>query len=274
VPQLDRSGALNPVAGDGVDISLPASGRITDVELVGNSLVAVEVRADGTWVEVFRATSARDVFPSTLLSAADSRGAFRVSSFVAPAGTLATLTVTNGRAFIGLEHATVGQNNLFVVDVRPLLDDLATTMAATNVLGAYRLNNPVRGVSAQGTQVYACTSNGAVSFDLAAALNDPAAQVATLPTTRALTTFQCDEVVAYGSYAFVVGWTAQLGLLAVDVSRPASPVLLSVIPGPGSSSLCTPSQDSGFKTRKAGVAVRGSRAWMNFRNGMREIELE
>jgi hypothetical protein len=79
---------------------------------------------------------------------------------------------------------------------------------------------------------------------------------------------------AYGSYAFVVGYDSRLGLLAVDVSTPATPVPLSVIPGPGSSSVCSPAQDSTFKTRRAGVAVRGSRAWMNFRNGMREIELE
>ncbi|MDP1923019.1 MAG: carboxypeptidase regulatory-like domain-containing protein [Myxococcales bacterium] len=274
VPQLDRSALLNPVVGDSVDISLPASGRITDVEFVGNALVAVEVRADGTWVEVFRATALRDVFPSTLLSAGDSRGAFRVSSYVPPVGTLATLTVTNGRALIGVNHATVGQNNLFVVDLRPLLDDLATTMSASNVLGAFQLANPVRGVSAQGTQVYACTSGGAVSFDLAPALNDPPAQVGTLPATRALASFQCDEVAAYGSYAFVVGYDSRLGLAAVDVSTPATPVPLSVLPGPGSSTVCFPAQDSGGRTIRSGVVVRGSRAWMNFRNGMREIELE
>ena len=147
-------------------------------------------------------------------------------------------------------------------------------MSASNVLGAFQLGASVRGVSAQGTQVYACTTSGAVSFDLAAALNDPPAQVGALPATRTLATFQCDEVVAYGSYAFVAGWDARLGLAAVDVSTPNAPVPLSVLPGPGSSSVCFPAQDSGGRTLRSGVVVRGSRAWMNFRNGMREVELE
>lgn len=274
VPQLDRSGALNPVAGDGVNIALAGSGRITDVELVGNQLVAVEVRADGVYLEVFRATNLRDVYPSTLLSASDSRASFRFSATVPPAGTLATLTVTNGRAFVGLDYSTVGQNNVFVVDVRPMLDDLPTSMAASNVLGAYRLASGVLGVSAQGTQVYACTQSGGVSFDLASALLDPPSQVAVLPVTRALSASSCNEVVTYGSYAFLVGAATQAGLLAVDVSTPSSPVPLSAIPGPGLTHTCTPAQDSGFKTRRAGVVVRGSRAWMNFGPGIREIELE
>lgn len=275
---VDRNPATAwSIAADSYDVALPAGVRATGVEAMGNFLVVAEVRTSGTpgiYVEVFDARKLRER-PAGTFSLSDSRGSFRVSSY-SSAGAWADVSLALGRAAVIVEDGAGNPNpGLFLVDLRPLLDDDAgTTMSASHLQGTVNVGG-VRECVIRGRYAYATNSTGFHVVDVMNAMDEDLATVVPgSATLSSVAVTQASSLSVHGSYALVSPYSlAASGVHAIDVSTPASPKVIGFLPFKKANTSCGVPGD-GTRPMRTSTIVRGSRAYLTSFGSLDVLELE
>jgi hypothetical protein len=153
---------------------------------------------------------------------------------------------------------------MFIVDLRPWLDDSATTINPI-AQGTLPISHGRQSV-VMGNMLYTTSYAGLQVWDVTAAMDDVATTVVTTTTPIGGTTGFNNAVAlaVYGSYAYVAtqspnGASVGPGTYVVDVSTPAAPVIIgfsSVVPGYyGCGNYSTVHHSS--------VIVKGTRMYLN-----------
>jgi hypothetical protein len=233
------------------DFGLPPGTYASSLAAVGGQLVVLEYRVDdGTYLEVFDAGKIRDRIPTTNLSAADSRGAYKVSSTTCAAtdsdcianfGHSLRLEMHGGRALVTVD-------GLRIIDLRPLLDeDPATVMTAASDQGRVPDGVGWLDLAPHGNHVFGVTANAWMGFggtwtaDISAAMDEDPETVVDESSPRQLTGLgvYTRGLAATGNYAFLANTYAEpwenTFLYVMDISRPMAPRILASLPFKNSS---------------------------------------
>lgn len=283
-PATDRDPATNltftspptpALPSHGYNVSLGVAGMtVLAVEAWGNSLVAVELRTDGLYLEVFDLTPVRNGVGT--MNAGASRGSIRLSTslYINP---YVDLTLSHGRAFVSYENLSPQFNNqgrptpgVYAVDFRNLVDDDPLTVGfvlqgSLPVAGA-------REVQLRGNTAFITRVSTLEAWDVGPAMDESAGTVlsATMPLgSLTLAPDEIDGLKVYGGYAFVVNnrLTVDGRLWALDVSNPGAMRILSSVneawPHPG----------CGGGVR-SGLAFAGSRLYASGRDSTSVLEVE
>jgi len=147
------------------------------------------------------------------------------------------VTLHHGRAFVSIDEDPQGFGSppnpgFFIVDMRPLLDDDATT--TTPILqGSLPVSRP-RVSQVVGNTLYLNSMNAFQVWDVSAAMDeDPLTTVTAVTPISSLPISHAMSMAAYGSMVFMatqVGGvlTGQYlsGTYAIDVSTPATPTVV------------------------------------------------
>lgn len=174
---------------------------------------------------------------------------------------------------------------LYALDLRPLLDDDATTGAAQVVALGYvpstttpaAATTGVAQVVVRGSWAYLATDQGLETVDVSAALDADAATVlsAATPTGRLRAPGSYTHthgVAVYGGYAFMAPLTPSGQIFSVDVAQPLAPVYASGVDFVRQTWDC--SVNGTAYTQRAGVSVVGSRLFVTSAFGSRVYDLE
>ncbi len=264
------------------------AGRVTDADAVGNRLVVTQVRTTapaGVYLEVFDARKQRDRNVLTSLAATDTRGAFLLAGSSSSVLAVPETTMWGSYAVVTIDGVS-SATNVFVVDLRALLDDDATT--TTPVLtSSFTINDGLSYPRPRTTSIFypyaaIATSAGVYVYDLSGSLDTNASTTQKLTPEKVFASgFQFDSTAVFGSYLFAVPSSATSGILPTgmpvyDLSAPSPtnwvqttsmPIILKA------GSQCVIIGDTA-RLPKNGIVVKGSRAWMNIENTLREISLE
>lgn len=251
--------------------------RISGLDAVGHFVVAAEVRTAGStgiWLRVMdgRKLLRRATWASWAPFGADQLGEVQVSSYSNATAT-AHVSMHMGRALVTLEDfVAVPGSTLFVVDLRPLLDDDAATTTAVpaNIVQAQLAQGNLTGGVIRGNYAYVGNSTGLRVVDITAAMDElsattvPAgALTATLPLVGG-----AEAVTAFGSFAYVsptYGPSQGKGFQVVDIQTPLAPTVASYLPLAGTNQGCY---------ARGSVLIAGSRAYISgsFRSEIFELE--
>lgn len=291
--EMDRDPAVNFNFGtDQEFLSVPvANARVTDVDAVGSWMITTEVRfgggaaVDGIWIEVWDARKWRDREPATDVVAGDLRGSFRVSALGAANTTVADATLWGSKAVITIDNSLAGlstlADNVFIVELRPLLDDAAggvPTVVATFQTPRARLP------AVFPPFIAVPTSRGVYVFDAPEAFDADA--LTAVPNGRPprfppfYQTFHFDQVAVHGSYMFLVPASPLTGSLPAgmpvfDISGATAWTQTAFMPlVMKAGSACFIAGDPTFRIPRNGIVVKGSRAWLSVETTLRELSLE
>jgi hypothetical protein len=191
----------------------------------------------------------------------------------------ATLSIADGRAIVGIDDHLFGKAptpGLYIVDLRPMIDDSATGSAS--VLASVALVG-VQQTIVRGGWLYAATSSGVSIVDLKEVMDEnPLTTLPASPFRTDLTSIgAAGALTVYGNYLFEVGRFGGL-IRAIDVRQPLSPSVVSsfVVAAPGYSGYATieASYSPSVKPSRMALSVRGSRLYYTAKNESRVLELE
>ncbi|MDQ3264459.1 MAG: carboxypeptidase-like regulatory domain-containing protein [Myxococcota bacterium] len=285
----DRDAATPFDAADSYTLDLSPD-VATGLAEAANRLVVVERRSDGTYLEVFDAMAVIDRMPTTLLTR-PGLGSYKVTSNTA---NRMQVSMHRGRALVTLDN----ENNtnptvmgLYVVDLRPLLDDdPATAMTpittTPNSVQGFVQALPTGNFSwypghrqsvGRGNWAYVASGHGVEIIDISAALDDSLST--TLPgvpvrsSVNVLGGFKALSV--YGSYALFVPQHqgVNAAVISLDVSDPLNPRKVSSVPLVKDTTSCIPS-GLGSITPHSGISMSGTRAYLTMRNLTWVMEVE
>ncbi len=262
----------------------------TGIAEAANRLVVVQRRADGTYLEVFDAMAVIDRVPSTLLTR-PSLGSYKVTG-----NTAARMQVSlhRGRALVTLDNESNTNPTvmgLYVVDLRPLLDDdPATAMtpitSTPNSVQGFVQALPTGNFSwypghrqsvGRGDWAYVASGHGVEIIDISAAMDDSLST--TIPgvpvrsSVNVLGGFK--SLTVYGSYALFVPQHSGVNasVISLDVSDPLNPRKMSSVPLVKDATGCTPSGLTSI-TPHSGISMSGTRAYLTMRNLSWVMEVE
>lgn len=265
-------------------LSVAGGGRVTDVDAVGNRLIATEVRSGaGVFLDVFDVRKQRDRNPLTSTnSTSDQRGSFQLPGTPSTTAVLAETAMWGSYAVVTIDGVS-GIQNVFVVDLRAWLDDDATTTTPT-ITAQFGLANSARARSATIYHPFVAiaSSAGVQIFNLAGAFDTSSATVPnTAPLTVLSQNFEFDSTAVFGSYLFAMPSSSLTGTLPTgmpvyDISAPSASAWVQTASMPlilKAGSLCNILGDTSRLPRNT-IVVKGSRAWLNIENTLREISLE
>jgi hypothetical protein len=286
-PQTGRTAGLWTTA-QVQSIAMPAGTRVTGVAFYGPWLVAAELRASGVWLEVFDARALRDRDAATLFApAAASKAAIQLSA--ATSTTLwATVSVTSGRAAVGLADSKFGfpapaqpSPGLYLVDLRGACDDSAG--GSLSLLGSVAGITGVRETVIRGGVLYAATERGLRSVDVHEAMDELPAT--TLPASPPVGGYDVnasgghtagfDSLAVYGGHLLASPSTYQGNAVrAFDISTPMAPTLVSsggfTMPGMA----CNGTYDAASsKYTRSSVVLSGPRAYASTRGQTTSFDL-
>jgi hypothetical protein len=251
--------------------ALPNVVRVSGLKAYGNYLVAVETRSDGMYLDVFNAKAIRNILKGQQLTAAASvtgGAGFKFNSITDPQA-WGELTMHYGRAFVGVDTDVNGGSSspnpgFFIVDLRPLLDDDASTTTPI-AQGSLPISH-VRQSVVMGNTAWITTYAGLQAWDVTNAMDDVAATTvtATMPIGTSSGFNGALALAVHGSYAYVStgypnGASVGPGTYVIDISTPATPTIIGYSPiGTGGYS-CSLQNTVHY----ASLVVRGSRLYLN-----------
>jgi hypothetical protein len=262
-------------------VVLPGVDRISGLKPYGNYLVVVEERSTGMYLDVLNAKALRNIRQGQQLTAAASvtgGAGFRFTTFTDPQA-WGDLTLHFGRAFVSVDVDVDGNNapnpGLFIVDLRPLLDDDITT--TTPVLqGTLPIAHAHQSV-VSGNTLWTTSYAGLQAWDVTNAMDDNNATTVTTTTPTGSSSGFNDAmgISVYGAYAFVAthspnGGSIGPGTYVMDISTPATPTIIGYSPiVPGGYSC------GSFNTvHRSSVTVKGSSMYVNSNEYSWILELE